>query len=53
MLQELSVDTLIALNGSEFRKLHFHVMRSDMIEYMIIRWSMSEDTFGGEHALLR
>ena len=49
-LQDLSVDTLFASIGQELRKLHFRVTRSEMIGYMIVRWSVSGDTFGGKHS---
>ena len=48
-LQDLSVDTLFASIGQELRKLHFRVTRSEIIGYMIVRWSVSGETFGGKH----
>ena len=48
-LQDLSVDTLFASIGQELRKLHFRVTCSEMIRYMVERWSVSGDTFGGKY----
>ena len=50
MLQHHFVDTLFASIGQEIRKLHFRVSLSEMIGYVIVRWSVSGDTFGGKHA---
>ena len=48
--QDLSVDTLLASIGQELRKLHFRVTCSEIIGYMIVRWSVSGETFGGKHS---
>ena len=48
-LQDLSVDTLFASIGQELRKLHFRVTCSEIIGYMIVRWSVSGETYGGKH----
>ena len=48
-LQDLSVDIFYALIGQELRKLHFRVMRSEIIRYIIVRWSVSEETFREKH----
>ena len=45
----LSIDIVFASIGQELRKLHFLVLRNDMIRYKIVRWSVSRDTFGGKH----
>ena len=50
-LQDLTVDTLFASVGEELRKLHFRVTRNEMIGYMIVRWSLSGDTYKGDHPL--
>ena len=47
--QDLSVDTLFASIRQELRKLYFRVTRSEIIGYMIKRWSVSRETFGGKH----
>ena len=52
-LQDLSVDTLFASIGQELRKLHFRVTRSEIIRNMIVRWSVSGETFGGKHPTSR
>ena len=49
-LQDISVDIVFASIEQELRKLHFRVTRRDMIGFMIVRWSVSGDTFGGKHA---
>ena len=49
-LQDFSVDTLFASIGQELRMLHFRVTHSDIIGYMIVKWSVSGDTSGGKHA---
>ena len=48
-LQDLSVDTLFASIEQELRKVQFRVTRSEIIGYMIVRWSVSGETFGGKH----
>ena len=50
MLQDLSVDTLFTSIGQELRKLHFRVTHSEIIWYMIVRWSVSGDIFGGKQS---
>ena len=48
-LQDLSVDILFASIGLEFVKVAFFFTRSEMIGYMIVRWSVSRDTFARKH----
>ena len=47
-LQDLSVDNFFASIGQDLRKLHFRVTRNEIIRYMIVRWSVSKETFRGK-----
>ena len=48
-LQDLSVNTMFASIGQELRKFHFRVTHSEIIGHMIVKWSVSGETFGRKH----